>query len=91
MKYVKLEDIAELFLEGRGVVVFEHPTNQGYTVKTIVSALARIGHFDEQVEFQNLKNIQDNLEERGINVKSSRHFYCTCQIKHKHKFKWKDD
>lgn len=67
-RYVKLEDIAELFLEGRGVVVFEHPTNQDITVKTIVDALASIGHFDEQVEFQNLKNIQDNLEERGINV-----------------------
>ena len=67
-KYVNLEEITELFLEGRGVIIFEHPTNEDITVKTIVSALARIGHFDEQIEFQNLKNIQENLQERGIDV-----------------------
>lgn len=67
-KYVKLEEIANLFLEGRGMIIREHPTNQDITVKTIVAALARIGHFDDQVEVRNLSNIGSNLEERGINV-----------------------
>jgi len=68
-KYVKLEEIANLFLEGRGMIIREHPTNQDITVKTIVAALASIGHFDDQVEVRNLSNIGSNLEERGINVK----------------------
>lgn len=67
-KYVNLEEIAELFLEGRGMIIREHPTNQDITVKTIVTALARVGHFDDQVEVRNLSNIGSNLEERGINV-----------------------
>lgn len=67
-RYVKLEDIATLFNQGAGLIVREHPSNEDITVKTIVDALASVGHFDEQVEFQNLKNIQDNLQERGINV-----------------------
>ena len=67
-KYVNLEDIAELFLEGRGMIIKEHPTNSDITVKTIVAALARSGHFDKQVEVRNLSNIGDNLQERGITV-----------------------
>ena len=67
-KYVNLEDIAELFLEGRGMIIKEHPTNSDITVKTIVAALARSGHFDKQVEIRNLSNIGDNLQERGITV-----------------------
>ena len=67
-RYVKLEDIAELFLEGRGMIIREHPTNQDITVKTIVAALARVGHFDDQIEVRNLSNIGSNLEERGLNV-----------------------
>jgi len=67
-KYVNLEEIANLFLEGRGMVIIEYPTNQDITVKTIVTALARVGHFDDQVEVRNLSNIGSNLEERGINV-----------------------
>ena len=67
-RYVKLEDIAELFLEGRGMIIREHPTNQDITVKTIVAALASIGHFDDQIEVRNLSNIGSNLEERGLNV-----------------------
>lgn len=67
-KYVNLEEIAELFLEGRGMIIIEHPTNQDITVKTIVSALARVGHFDDQIEVRNLSNIGSNLQERGLDV-----------------------
>ena len=67
-KYVNLEEIAELFLEGRGMIIQEHPTNQDITVKTIVTALARVGHFDDQIYVRNLSNIGANLEERGLNV-----------------------
>ena len=68
-EHVNLERIAELYLEGRGIIVREYPGDKDVTVKTLVSALARVGHFDEQVEVRNLSNIGANLQERGINVK----------------------
>jgi hypothetical protein len=68
-KYVNLEEIAELFLEERGMIITEHPTDQDITIKTIVAALARVGYFDKQVEVRNLSNIiEAGLRERGINV-----------------------
>ena len=67
-EHVNLERIAELYLEGRGIIVREYPGDKDVTVKTLVSALAKVGHFDAEVEARNLGNIGANLEERGINV-----------------------
>jgi len=67
-RYVNLKDIAELFNDGCGLIIREHPTNEDITGKTLVSALASVGDFDEQIEFQNLKNIQSNLQDRGLDV-----------------------
>jgi len=67
-RYVNLADIAELFNDGCGLIIREHPTNEDITVKTLVSALASVGHFDDQINVRNLSNIGANLQERGIDV-----------------------
>ena len=67
-RYVNLKDIAELFNDGCGLIIREHPTNEDITVKTLVSALASEGYFNDQVNVRNLSNIGKNLQERGINV-----------------------
>ena len=68
-KYINHKELAELFLEGRGIIVRTHDTNEDITVSSLVAALASVGHFDAQIEEKNLSNIHTNLQERGIDVK----------------------
>ena len=67
-KYINHGELADLFLEGRGIIIRKHDTNEDITVMTLVSALASVGYFDGQVRDANLKNIQDNLIANGISV-----------------------
>ena len=68
-KYINHKELAELFLEGRGIIVRTHDTNEDITVSSLVAALASVGFFDEQVKDKNLLNIQENLISRGIDVR----------------------
>ena len=68
-KYINHKELAELFLEGRGIIVRTHDTNEDITVSSLVAALASVGHFDAQIKEKNLRNIHTNLQERGIDVK----------------------
>ena len=70
-KYINQSELADLFLEGRGIIIRTHDTNKDITVTTLVSALASVGYFDQQVRESNLKNISDNLQANGISVHGS--------------------
>ena len=67
-KYINQGELADLFLEGRGIIIRTHDTNEDITVMTLVSALASVGYFDGQIRDANLKNIQDNLLANGISA-----------------------
>ena len=67
-KYITQSELADLFLEGRGIIVREHKTNEDITVMTLVNALASVGYFDGQIRDKNLANIQRNLLDKGISV-----------------------
>ena len=67
-RYITLPEIATLFNQGTGFIIRDNKTDEDLTVMYIVKALASVGHFDEQVEFKNLKNIEGNLAEQGITI-----------------------
>lgn len=67
-RYVTLPEIGKMFNDGCGFIVRDAKTNEDLTVKYLVRALVSIGHFDEEVQDTNIKNISDNLQERGITV-----------------------
>ena len=67
-KYINHKELAELFLEGRGIIVRTHDTNEDITVSSLVAALASVGHFDAQIKARNLSNIQRNLLDQGIYI-----------------------
>ena len=67
-KYLTLPEIGEKFLQGSGFIIRDQKTNEDLTVKYLVRALVSIGHFDEEVQDTNIKNISDNLQEQGITV-----------------------
>lgn len=67
-KYITHGELADLFLENRGIIIRDHNTNEDITVMTLVTALASVGFFDGQIRDANLKNISDNLQAKGISV-----------------------
>ena len=67
-RYITLPEIGEKFLEGSGFIIKDLKTDEDLTVKYLVKALAACGHFNKAVRHTNLKNISDNLQERGITV-----------------------
>jgi len=67
-KHVNLEFVAEEFRKGSAFIVRDAKTQADLTVDTLVKALASSGAFNDQVETQNLKNMQDNLTLQGIKV-----------------------
>jgi len=71
-KYINQSELADLFLEGRGIIVRTHDTNEDITVMTLVSALASVGYFDGQIKDKNLANIQQNLTDRGYIINGNK-------------------
>ena len=67
-RYITLPEIATLFNQGTGFIIRDNKTDEDLTVMYIVKALASVGHFDEQVKFKNLRNIEGNLAEQGITI-----------------------
>ena len=71
-KYINQSELADLFLEGRGIIIRTHDTNEDITVLTLVNALASVGYFDGQVKDKNLANIQQNLADRGYIINGNK-------------------
>ena len=67
-KYLTLPEIGEKFLQGSGFIIRDQKTNEDLTIKYLVKGLAACGHFNQAVEETNLRNISNNLQERGITV-----------------------